>query len=212
MNMTKTIAASLLLILPMTSFGQFETRLTMENDTFLKQDDSDYTHGTKFEIVDDVHGMHYMVQQTMYAPPNLDLTHHVPGDRPYAGVLIGGIGHEFFRDDQSPWTHYGEFNFGMIGPSAGCKETQTFIHKILNCHKPMGWDDQLHDEIVLNAQWWTKYNWEMWDWLVLVPKAGIAGGNLEDFLEGGIDLKIGYNIKRSPNNEIMFSAPVPLGM
>ena len=61
MNMTKTIAASLLLILPMTSFGQFETRLTMENDTFLKQDDSDYTHGTKFEIVDDVHGMHYMV-------------------------------------------------------------------------------------------------------------------------------------------------------
>ena len=50
-----------IIISPLLAFGEFQAKLTMENDTFLKQDDSDYTHGTKFEIVDDVHGMHYMV-------------------------------------------------------------------------------------------------------------------------------------------------------
>ena len=107
----------------MSSHGAIESRLTMENDTFLKKDDSDYTHGTKFEIVDKDLGLHYMVQQTMYAPPDLSLKHHEPGDRPYAGMLIGGVGYEFFQDEESPWTHYGEIDFGIIGPGAGCKET-----------------------------------------------------------------------------------------
>ena len=107
----------------MSSRGAIESRLTMENDTFLKKDDSDYTHGTKFEIVDKDLGLHYMVQQTMYAPPDLSLKHHEPGDRPYAGMLIGGVGYEFFQDEESPWTHYGEIDFGIIGPGAGCKET-----------------------------------------------------------------------------------------
>lgn len=196
---------------PLVAFGDFQTRLTMENDTFLKKDDSDYTHGTKFEVIDQERGFHYMLQQTMYAPPDLSLNHHVPGDRPYAGMLIGGVGYEFWRDKESPWTNYGELDFGVIGPAAGCKETQTFIHKILHCHKPMGWDDQLHNEVVVNGQWWTKYNWMPTSWLALVPKVGVAAGNIEDFGEIGVDLKLGYNIQRTPANEIMFSMPAPRG-
>lgn len=99
----------------------------------------------------------------------------------------------------------------MIGPAAGCKETQTFIHKVLNCHKPQGWDDQLHNEVVLNGQWWTKYNWDICDYVAFVPKVGGAVGNIEDFAEIGADLKIGYNIRRAANNEIMFSMPAPRG-
>ena len=60
-----------------------------------------------------------------------------------------------------------------------------------------------------NVQWWTKYNWEICDWVALVPKAGLAGGNIEDFGEVGVDLKVGYNIRRTPANEIIFSAPSP---
>ena len=188
------------------ALGGWETKLTMENDTFLKKDDSDYTHGTKLDVVDRGRGLHYILQQTMYAPPDLSLKHHVPGDRPYAGVLLGGVGYEFFRDVQSPWSHYGEFNFGVIGPSAGCKETQTFIHKILHCHKPMGWDDQLHDEPILNAQWWTRYSWFLNSWVAIVPKAGVTMGNLQDFGEIGCDLKVGWNIERPTDNGMIFSA------
>ena len=193
------IVASLL------SYG-LETYLTMENDTFLKHQDNDYTHGTKIEAIDDS-GVHYMVSQTMYAPDNLRLKEHIPGDRPYAGMLIGGLGYEFFRDKDSPWTNYGEIDFGMIGPAAGCKETQMAIHKLLNCRKPQGWDNQLHNEFVVNGQWWTKYNWYLTDWMAIVPKSGVAAGTIQDFGEVGADLKIGYNIRPTANNEIMFSAP-----
>ena len=175
----------------------------MENDTFLKKNDSDYTHGTHFEVVDE--RWHYSVGQTMYTPNNIRLEHHVPGDRPYAGLLIGGIGYEPFFDAQSPWTHYTEVDFGMIGPAAMCKDTQTAIHKLLNCRKPQGWDDQLHNEFVVNGQWWTKYNWYLCKWIALVPKAGAAAGNIQDFGEAGADLKIGWNIRKAAKNEIIFS-------
>lgn len=183
-----------------------ETILTMENDTFLKRADNDYTHGTKGEVVTDS-GLHYMLSQTMYAPDDLKQKHHIPHDRPYAGMLIGGLGYEFFQNPQSPWTHYGEFDFGMIGPAAMCKDTQTMIHKLLGCRKPQGWDDQLHNEFVVNGQWWTKYNWYLTDWMAIVPRSGVAAGTIQDFGEVGADLKIGYNIRPTANNEIMFSAP-----
>ena len=187
-----------------------ETYLTMENDTFLKRQDNDYTHGTKFEVVDDA--WHYMISQTMYAPSDLRKSEHIVGDRPYCGMLIGGIGYEFLNDPETPWTHYGELDFGMIGPTAGCKETQTIIHKLLNCREPKGWHNQLHDEFVVNGQWWTKYNYYVTDWMALVPRAGVAAGTIQDMAEIGCDVKIGYNMRHvaNPNSTIMFSAPAGL--
>ena len=187
-----------------TVFG-LETYFTMENDTFLKRSDNDFSHATKGEVVTDS-GLHFMLSQNMYTPNDLRLTHHVAGERPYAGMLIGGVGYEFFQDPASAWTHYGELDFGMIGPAAMCKDTQTAIHKLLNCRKPQGWDDQLNNEFVVNGQWWTKYNWFITDWLAFVPKGGVAAGTIQDFGEVGGDLKIGWNIKPTANNEIMFSA------
>ena len=178
MNIKTCIAFIALVVGGGLAQASWETYFTMENDTFLRRDDSDYTHGTKFEAVDRDMGIHYMISQTMYAPPDLRKEHHVPGERPYAGMLIGGVGYEFFADPYSPWTHYGELNFGMIGPAAMCKETQTMIHKLLDCRKPQGWDDQLHNEFVVNGQWWTKYNWYLNDYVALVPKGGMAAGTI----------------------------------
>lgn len=63
-----------------------ETYLTMENDAFLHGgEDNDYTHGTKFEVVDDA--WHYMISQTMYAPSDLKKSEHIVGDRPIAVCL-----------------------------------------------------------------------------------------------------------------------------
>ena len=181
-----------------------ETYLTMENDTFLKKQDNDYTHGTKFETVTSK-GYHFMGSQTMYAPSDLRRKEHIVGDRPYCGMLLGGVGYEFFYDPKFKWTHYGEIDFGIIGPGAMCKETQTMIHKLLNCKKPEGWNNQLHNEFVVNAQWWTKYNWYIQDWLVLVPRVGTAVGTIQDFVEIGCDLKFGYNIRPTVANGIIFS-------
>ena len=199
-----TLILPCIVMVSMLSVGM-DTYFTMENDTFLKRADDDYTHGTKLELVDDAR-LHYMLSQTMYAPPDLREKHHIPGERPYAGMLIGGVGYEFFQDPKTSWTHYGEVDFGMIGPAAMCKETQTAIHKLLNCRKPQGWDDQLHNEFVVNGQWWTKYNWMVTKWMAIVPRVGVAGGTIQDFGEVGCDLKLGWNIRPTVNNDIIFSA------
>lgn len=143
----------------------------------------------------------------MYAPDDLSREDHIKGDRPYAGILYGGIGHELFKTREfNPWTHYAEFDFGMIGPAAGCKHTQTMIHKLLDCRDPKGWDNQLHNEFVVNGQWWTKYNWYLCDYVALVPRAGILAGTIQDAAELGCDLKVGWNLKNDVGNNMMFSA------
>lgn len=191
------------LVVPMCALC-IETYLTFENDVFFRED-NDYTHGTKLEVVSDS-GFHYMLSQNIYAPSDLARVDHIKGDRPYCGMLIGGIGYEFLNDEQQSWTHYGELNFGMIGPSPKCKETQILIHKWLNCRKPEGWDNQLHDEFVVNGQWWTKYNWYVTDWFAVVPRTGVAVGTIQDMAEVGCDLKFGWNIRPTVNNDIIFSA------
>ena len=193
------------------SYG-LETYLTLENDTFITHADNDYTHGTGLEVIDDL--FHYKLGQNMYAPSDLTKSYHIKGDRPYCGMLYGGVGYEFFKDPESPWTHYAELDMGIIGPGAMCKDTQTAIHKLLGCRKPMGWDNQLHNEFVVNGQWWTKYNWYLCDYVALVPRAGLLVGTVQDAAEVGCDLKVGWNMRRyassgdkESGNTIMFSAP-----
>lgn len=196
---------SLVCICLLASIGYgVETYLSFENDVLLKRDD-DYTHGTEFTAVDEA-GHHLMVSQTMYAPGDLRRKDHIEGDRPYCGMLLGGLGYEFFHDPMSPWTNYGELDFGMIGPASGCKETQTLIHKWLGCKKPRGWGNQLHNEFVVNGQWWTKYNWHLTEWMAIVPRVGVAAGTIQDMCEAGCDLKIGWNMRPTPGSDIIFSS------
>ena len=130
-----------------------ESYFTLENDSMapLGPSDDDFTNGARLELIDDAR-WHYMLSQTMYAPHDLSAKHHIPGDRPYAGMLIGGVGYELFQNPQSPWTHYAELDFGMIGPAAMCKDTQAMVHKLLDCKKHEGWDDERHGETVVHGQ------------------------------------------------------------
>lgn len=146
--MKNTLALTAAFLLPFAA-SAVEAYLTMENDTFLAHQDNDYTHGTGLEVVDCP--WHYKVGQNIYAPDDLTRKDHIVGDRPYAGILYGGVGYEFWRDPASPWTHYGEFDFGIIGPHSYSEQSQRIIHKLLGCRDPQGWDNQLHDEFVVNA-------------------------------------------------------------
>ena len=191
------------------ALAEVNSYLTLENDTFISHQDNDYTHGTKLEIVDTDSGFHYMGSQTMYAPADLRQSEHIVGDRPYCGMALLGVGHELFKNDESPWSHYAELNFGMIGPAAGCKQTQKTIHKWLGCKDPKGWDNQLHNEFVVNAQYWLKYNYFLGEYAAIVPRLGMAVGTIQDFADIGVDLKVGYHIRRSPTSPIIFSASQP---
>ena len=202
------LAFSLVLACIASYASQFN--LTLENDCFLPdkslgKGDHDYTHGTGFEYVDN-NFIHYKAGQNMYAPSDLKIKDHIEGDRPYAGIIYGGVGYEFFREFNPYWTHYGELDFGMIGPAAFAGHTQRMIHRILGCRDPKGWHNQLHNEFVVNGQWWEKYNWYLCDYVALVPRLGVLAGTIEDAMEVGCDLKVGWNLKNDVGNNIMFSA------
>lgn len=209
--MNTYIKNNLLILFCLISFSLFgkAVNLTFENDCFLPtkafgKGDHDYTHGTCFEVINGLD--HLKLGQNMYAPADLTKKEHIKGDRPYAGILYGGLGREMFFDEKSAWSHYAELDFGIIGPSAHCKQTQKLIHKWLDCKDPKGWDNQLHDEPVLNVQWWTKYNWYICDYVALVPRAGVLAGTIQDAVEVGCDLKVGWNLKNDVGNNLMFSA------
>jgi lipid A 3-O-deacylase len=153
-----------------------------------------------------------MLQQNMYTPSDICTTYHVPGSRPYAGWLGAEIGKQLFADADSPWSHYAAVNFGMVGPSSQAGNTQIKIHEWLDCRKPMGWDTQLSDEFCVNAQWWTKYNWYICDYVALIPRGGVLAGTLQDAAEIGADLKVGWNIRKHKDRggaNQMFSAVMP---
>ena len=59
--MKKLIMAMAALLLLNSFGGQVESYFTMENDTFLRRDDSDYTHGTGLVLIDEQR-FHYVVQ------------------------------------------------------------------------------------------------------------------------------------------------------
>jgi len=132
----------------------------------------------------------------MYTPSDICTKEHIPGSRPYAGWLGAEIGKQLFTDSSSPWSHYAAVNFGMVGPSSQAGNTQIKVHEILGCRKPMGWDTQLSDEFCVNAQWWSKYNWYICDYVALIPRGGVLVGTLQDAAEVGADLKIGWNIRK----------------
>ena len=204
MERIKTLALAVAAACTSACLASGSAKLTFENDALMGAGDHDYTHGTCFEVTEGL--WHWKVGQNMYAPSDLKRSDHIVGDRPYAGILYGGIGKELFYDPSSSWSHYFELDFGVIGPAAGCKHTQKMVHKLLDCRDPKGWDNQLHNEIVVNGQWWTKYNWYVCDYAAFVPRVGVLAGNVQDAVEVGCDFKVGWNIKNDVGNQILFSA------
>lgn len=182
--------------------------LTLENDCLFVREDNGYTHGTGLTYVYDDLWM-FRLQQNMYTPEDITAEEHIKGDRPYAGWLGAEVGREMFKDAESPWTHYLAVNFGMVGPSAHAGDVQKFIHRIRGVREPKGWDNQLADEFCVNFQWWTKYNWFICDYVAVIPRVGVQVGTLQDSAEIGVDLKIGWHLRKDVGNNRMFSASAP---
>ena len=70
-------------------------------------------------------------------------------DRPYAGWLYGSYGQTNVFNDE----HVLQFDgaVGILGPGAKGKEVQTNYHKIIGLYKLYGWENQLQNEVGVNA-------------------------------------------------------------
>jgi len=140
-------------------------RLSYEND-FFAATDRYYTQGVDAELVHPEFyrlltnrlfikpGFSYTrygigVQHNGYTPSSLGHDNVIYGDRPFAGVLMAKT-FMIAIDSAHKQRFHSAIHGGVIGPAALAGQMQTSIHKALANIMPRGWDNQIHNDLVLN--------------------------------------------------------------
>ncbi len=143
------------------------TRIYYEND-FFTGTDRDYTQGIYIEIVKPAF-RRFPLSSLLWHPRNSEVKYGIAleddgytpniidaaaiqyGDRPYAGVLFlktfltatDADRHEYISTQLST---------GIIGQSAGGAPMQKAIHHWIHYTQPLGWPNQIRNDVVLNYQ------------------------------------------------------------
>lgn len=86
------------------------------------------------------------VGQNLYTPEDIQDPQLIPDDRPYAGWLHGDF---TLMGCTENTLNVLEFSLGVVGPAAGGKGFQKWFHGVIDSPDPVGWDNQLHDELAL---------------------------------------------------------------
>jgi hypothetical protein len=193
-----------------------------ENNNYSAGDDGHYTNGVEVSwafIPSDQHwvrglaeaipgwsaagldGAAYRFTHQIYTPNDIEVVRLVEDDRPYAGVLMGGI--SFFDDERhTGWRQARSLTLdaGVVGPASGAEFLQREFHRWIGSDKPRGWDHQLENEPLLNlayrSAWMAQRRLNGYE-LEFGPSAGFAVGNLYTYAATGLGARLGANLERS---------------
>lgn len=87
------------------------------------------------------------LSQQIYTPADTSVAVPPPGDRPYAGVLLGTFG---LLDDTRNTRTQIALSLGVVGPWALAEQAQNGFHGLIGQARDQGWSTQLHNEPALN--------------------------------------------------------------
>jgi hypothetical protein len=89
------------------------------------------------------------LMQVMITPNDLSVTKYQSDDYPYSGALF--FTHTLYSyNPEKKYDFQTELIAGVLGPLSLAKPTQTLVHNIENFQKPMGWDNQIGNDVLLN--------------------------------------------------------------
>lgn len=194
-----------------------------DNDYFLDTDQN-YTSGFRVSYVTPLAPSHplrplaralplvegelrasYSLAQKIFTPRDISQTQLITTDQPYAGYLYAGIGFESEkrREDGRRILDSIELQLGVVGPHAYGEEVQKAAHSLFGSDEPMGWDNQLNDELAI--QLYFDRVWGGWygTWIGekegnyridLSPYVGAALGNVYTHAAAGATLRFGQNL------------------
>ena len=193
----------------------FHFKLYFENDMFA-QTDSQYSSGVKFNLIYHVNNPDNMIYDILlsndskediytsfslanqlYTPINLATTEPIYDDRSYAAWTYLEMGiHKSSKDSLNTIL----IKVGMIGPSAKGEEIQKKIHEWVGSKPPLGWDNQLHDELGINFSYMYKWRYEAESenafGVSFIPSVEADLGNISTQASVGFFSRIGYNIPK----------------
>ena len=138
------------------------------------------------------------ISHGIYTPDDKTRSDLIAEDRPYAGVLLLGVGYNARSGDRLQTTH---LRMGMVGPSAKGQEVQNAVHRVIDVRRAQGWEHQLRDEPLLQVVHERMHRWQPrassnadgWGWDVI----GHAGGSLGNFAthaNTGAELRFGWRV------------------
>ena len=135
------------------------------------------------------------LSQQIYTPAATDVAIPPPGDRPYAGVLLGTLG--LLQDTQTTRSTLA-LGLGVVGPWALGEEVQNGIHDLIGQRRDDGWGTQLHNEPAVNlfaARIWRKPTGHLFGLetdALLEASAGL--GTVRIYALGGGQWRIGQGL------------------
>lgn len=188
--------------------------LYFENDMF-SATDSQYSSGEKFNWfyhVDNPSNPLYhllftdnsyyayanlAVVNQIYTPVDLDRTDLITDDRPYAGwtYFEYGIHKSSSENLRSLYIHV-----GMVGPASKSEQIQKAIHNLTGSSLPVGWDNQLKNELGFNLRY--VHKWRFTPPILrnlessFIPFYEAELGNISINATAGIGMRFGWNIPK----------------
>jgi hypothetical protein len=129
--------------------------LQEENDAFgVNGQDGYYTQGLLLQYIGDseTYGKEserhlYGLRNTIYTPSDIAIAAPQPDDRPWAGLTAFSYTTWISKKDEF---FVREWMAGVVGEWSKSDELQTKFHKWIGAHTPMGWSNQIPNEVVCN--------------------------------------------------------------
>ncbi len=133
----------------------------------------------------------------IYTPELIEEIELITDDRPYAGYAYFQVGlHQSYDKTLKSLI----IQLGLIGPSSGMEDVQDFVHEIIGSPIPVGWDNQLEDELIFQINYDIKHYIKTDDFLdlhsVVIPEYGFELGNASTKLYAGALVRWGWNIAK----------------
>ncbi len=197
--------------------------LQMDNDGMLSSDDDNYTAGLELtwtraatpdhwtqRIADSlpdgwlnqVDALSYHLSYRMYTPVEVERRDLIEDDRPYAGLVLGGLSLYSRQPLRGAWQREEalQFDIGAVGPIAAADSVQREVHRFTNSQRPRGWSHQLGNEPILNASyrrhWWHRQPLGALE-MQHGPGLSASLGNLVVQAGAGYGLRLGQGLDES---------------
>ncbi len=125
------------------------SRVYYAND-FFRARDLYYTQGVRIELSRAKWA--FLFTREGFTPSSLSDPEIRIGDHPYAGVSYAGVRRTWkgvLEGQEDLFLLQG--NIGVIGPASGGKQEQTAIHRWIDDEIPMGWGNQITNDLILDV-------------------------------------------------------------
>jgi lipid A 3-O-deacylase len=186
-----------------------------ENDVWTGSDSS-YTQGAEIEYMgatdiwrDRPTRFGVSIRNLIYTPEDITIEEEQPDDRPWAG--LSAVTLKMQRQHRHETVEH-QLLIGTTGEWSYSDEIQTWFHELIGADKPMGWRNQIPEEVVVNYAFnglhpFATYG-KLDGWAADVAGTyGAAVGTAYVYGEGGALVRAGYNM---PTHRLSIITPTSI--